>query len=70
MIEVKHVHKTFSQGNTEQHVLNDLSFELKKGEVVTLLGESGCGKSTLLHIVGGFLQVLNTRLKIPCLSSS
>lgn len=56
MIEVKHVHKTFSQGNREQHVLNDLSFELKKGEVVTLLGESGCGKSTLLHIVGGFLQ--------------
>lgn len=56
MIEVKHVHKTFSQWNTEQHVLNDLSFELKKGEVVTLLGESGCGKSTLLHIVGGFLQ--------------
>lgn len=56
MIEVKHVHKSFSQGKTQQQVLNDLSFELKKGEVVTLLGESGCGKSTLLHIVGGFLQ--------------
>lgn len=56
MIEVKHVHKSFSQGNAQQQVLNDLSFGLKKGEVVTLLGESGCGKSTLLHIVGGFLQ--------------
>lgn len=56
MIEVWNVHKSFSQGKTQQQVLNDVSFELKKGEVVTLLGESGCGKSTLLHIVGGFLK--------------
>lgn len=32
----------------------DISFEVKKGEFVTLLGPSGCGKTTLLKMIGGF----------------
>lgn len=36
--------------------LNNVSFEVKKGEFFTLLGPSGCGKTTLLRIIGGLLK--------------
>ncbi len=37
------------------HALNDVSFELEAGRLLTLLGPSGCGKTTLLNIAAGFL---------------
>ncbi len=37
------------------HALNDVSFELEAGRMLTLLGPSGCGKTTLLNIAAGFL---------------
>ena len=41
----------------DQPVLKDISFSLKPGEHLSILGESGCGKSTLLHLVYGLLQL-------------
>ena len=38
------------------HALKDISFTLKKGELLTVLGPSGCGKTTLLNIAAGFLR--------------
>ena len=53
-INIDQVSKSFSSGHQTDEVLKDISFQVGKGEIVTLLGESGCGKSTLLNIIGGF----------------
>ena len=42
--------------------LRDITFEVGKGEIVSLIGPNGCGKSTLLQIVSGILQPTNGRV--------
>lgn len=45
--------KTYKNGNYKVSVLNNISFTIKAGEMVSIIGQSGSGKSTLLHILGG-----------------
>lgn len=52
-IQIDHLHKTFSDGNTSISVLEDISLQISAGEFVTIAGRSGCGKSTLLRIICG-----------------
>jgi len=55
VLELKHVSKHFNQpgGNTRIMVLKDITFMVKRGESVAIIGPSGSGKSTLLNIMGG-----------------
>nr|WP_228550996.1 ABC transporter ATP-binding protein [Sporosarcina cascadiensis] len=55
MITVAGVSKAFHTKGKSALVLDNVSFQVERGEIVTLLGKSGCGKSTLLNMVGGFL---------------
>jgi putative ABC transport system ATP-binding protein len=52
MLDVKNVSKRY-EGKRTVHALRDISFQIKKAEMVAVMGPSGCGKSTLLNIVGG-----------------
>lgn len=52
MILLKNISKTYSSGEVEVKALDNVSFEVKKGEFVAIMGPSGSGKSTLMHIIG------------------
>jgi putative ABC transport system ATP-binding protein len=52
MIELAHIVKEYINGKEVTRVLKDVSFSVKKGEFVAIMGPSGSGKSTLMHIIG------------------
>lgn len=51
-LEVSHVSFKYNEGS--KYVINDLSFAVKKGEYVGIVGKTGCGKSTLIRLLLGF----------------
>lgn len=48
-LQLNHIHKSFEG----KKALKNISFSLKKGNTLALIGESGCGKSTILRIIAG-----------------
>ena len=52
-IEFKNVSKIYQMGEVEIKALDDISFEIDKGEFVVVQGNSGAGKTTILNLLGG-----------------
>ena|SRR5665647_427126 len=53
ILRVENLSKIYGKGETAVKALDNVSFSVKKGEFVAIIGPSGSGKSTLLHILGG-----------------
>ena len=53
ILEIRNLCKVYGKGETRVDALKDISFDVKQGEFVAIVGPSGSGKSTLLHILGG-----------------
>lgn len=53
ILEVKNISKKYQSKEGETIALENISFDVKKGEFLSIIGPSGCGKSTLLSIIAG-----------------
>ncbi len=53
ILEIRNLCKVYGKGETRVDALKDISFDVRQGEFVAIVGPSGSGKSTLLHILGG-----------------
>ena len=53
IIEVKDLCKTYITNKRQNHILKNVTFNIRKGEMVGIMGPSGSGKSTLLYSVSG-----------------
>lgn len=52
IIDMRHINKGYMLGMEKVPVLNDIDFQVEKGEFVAILGPSGSGKTTLMNIIG------------------
>lgn len=64
IIEVKGVKKVYHMGTERICAVNDVSFDIRKGEFCCLLGTSGSGKSTLLNLMAGIEKVSGGQIMI------
>jgi putative ABC transport system ATP-binding protein len=53
MIQIKELTKTYGPEDNKFYALNDVTFEVKEGESLAIVGKSGSGKSTLMHLISG-----------------
>ena len=70
VLEVRNVDKIFGQGETAVYALKNVSFSVKKGEFILIVGSSGSGKSTLLNMIGLLDRPTNGQVFIDGIDTS
>ena len=64
ILELTHVQKVFYTKTEQTVAVENLTFDVKKGEFVALLGPSGCGKTTILSLIAGLLEPTSGTIKL------
>lgn len=63
ILSLEHVSFAYHSEDGEMLALDNISFEVEKGEFIAVIGPSGCGKSTLLSLISGLNQVERGKIK-------
>lgn len=63
-VEIEFNHVSFNYSDNEHTVLNDISFRIKPGETVAIIGETGCGKTSLIHMIPRFYEPVSGTVKV------
>ena len=53
LVQISHLIKSYTRGDQEVPVLQDISLDIERGDFISLMGPSGSGKSTLLNLIAG-----------------
>lgn len=64
MIELQNIIKTYAKNENMFHALNNISFQVQRGDMFGIIGMSGAGKSTLLQIISGLIPATSGRILI------
>ena len=52
LIQIRNMHKIYNPGENAVHALDSIDLDIRKGEMVSIVGQSGSGKSTLMNMIG------------------
>lgn len=64
LVSVEGLTKSYRAGGGEVRAIDTITFEVDRGEFVSIVGRSGCGKSTLLKIISGFIPSSGGSVKV------
>lgn len=64
IVQIKNVNKKFTIDGDTKEILNDINFDVREGEFVSIVGSSGCGKSTLLKMIAGLETITEGEILI------